>query len=112
MRRAVMRVLGWILLLIGACTGAPVHGFLDELLKRAPPHPIICPVCFRANQRSTCRAVVVEGIENYDLVFYDEDGRQHNHNHADSRIQRFMCSNKHSFHTAPALCWCGWPPEK
>jgi hypothetical protein len=45
-----------------------------------------------------------------DVIFYDEEGRFHNHSKNSGSVH-YRCEFGHEWTSQPAPCWCGWKFE-
>ena len=68
-----------------------------------------CPVCVIVGKKSMVYLVPGGTITAvYYPPFWDEDGREHNHD-ANARTSGYSCTNGHKWtETTHGSCWCGW----
>ena len=68
-----------------------------------------CTICVSEGLSSTVTGGCGMSTMVYCPPFYDEQGKQHEHDR-NATTTKYMCSRGHGFsQTTTGSCWCGWP---
>lgn len=85
-----------------------------EAVKTTQEKRVICYQCSMACKASKVYPEYTARDKKESLVYYDEEGRYHDHSLSSSvNATKYRCSEGHEWSEASKVeCWCGWKHDQ